>query len=57
MKHNNNNIKYFDASSRESVIKYGYPLNDESMMVGLTVSGLVIGYAKGRALVKLNKSR
>lgn len=44
-----------DASLRESVVKHGYPLNDEILEtgVGLTVKGIVTGYVKGKALVRL----
>lgn len=47
----------FDASARESVVKMGYPLNEEALMVGLTVSGKVSGYTKGKALIKLDGSK
>lgn len=47
----------FDASARESVIKMGYPINEEALMVGLTVSGKVSGYTKGKALIKLDGSK
>lgn len=49
----------FDASLRASVVKYGYPLNDEILKngVGLTVIGTVVGYTKGRGLIRLNSSR
>lgn len=47
----------FDASSRESVVKMGYPINDEALMTGLTVSGKVTGYMKGKALIKLDGSK
>lgn len=47
----------FDASARESVVKVGYPLNDEALMTGLTVEGRVSGYTKGKALIKLNGSK
>ena len=48
-----------DGSLRESVVKYGYPLNDEILEtgVGLTVKGIVTGYAKGKALVRLDSSK
>lgn len=48
-----------DASLRESVVKLGYPLNDEILEtgVGLTVYGMVTGYVKGKALVRLESSR
>jgi hypothetical protein len=54
-----NNIQQFDASLRESVVKCGYPLNDEILEngVGLTVRGIVAGYAKGKALVRLESSK
>lgn len=44
---------------RESVVKYGYPLNDEILEtgVGLTVRGIVTGYVKGKALVRLESSK
>lgn len=50
-----NNTVQIDASLRESVVKYGYPLNDEILEtgVGLTVKGVVTGYVKGKALVRL----
>lgn len=53
-----NNVQ-FDASLRESVVKHGYPLNDEILAegVGLTVKGLVTGYTKGKALVRLESSK
>lgn len=47
----------FDASARESVIKMGYPINQDALMVGLTVSGKVSGYVKGKALIKLDGSK
>lgn len=49
----------FDASLRESVVKFGYPLNDEILEhgVGLTVEGTIKGYVKGKALVQLHSSR
>lgn len=47
----------FDASARQSVVKLGYPLSDELLQVGLTVSGYVTGFAKGKALVRLCGSR
>ena len=47
----------FDASSRESIVKTGYPLNDEALMTGLTVAGRVTGYTKGKALIKLDGSK
>ena len=56
-KANEPNKKFFDASSRESVVKHGYPLNDEVLMSGLTVSGVVTGFVKGKALVKLDSSK
>jgi rRNA biogenesis protein RRP5 len=48
-----------DASLRESVVKFGYPLNDEILEtgVGLTVYGIVTGYVKGKALVRLESSK
>lgn len=48
-----------DASLRESVVKFGYPLNDEILEtgVGLTVNGIVTGYVKGKALVRLESSK
>lgn len=44
---------------RESVIKYGYPINDEILEhgVGLTVEGTIKGYTKGKALVQLHSSK
>ena len=47
----------FDASSRESIVKTGYPINDEALMSGLTVSGIVTGYTKGKALIKIDGSK
>ncbi len=40
-------------------MKLGYPLNDEILEtgVGLTVYGMVTGYVKGKALVRLESSR
>lgn len=54
-KANDQNSIQFDGSLRESVVKHGYPLNDEILVegVGLTVSGIVTGYTKGKALVRL----
>jgi hypothetical protein len=46
----------FDASARESVVKAGYSINEETLMVGLTVTGEVTGYSKGKALVRLDSS-
>jgi rRNA biogenesis protein RRP5 len=48
-----------DASLRESVVKFGYPLNDEILEtgIGLTVHGIVTGYVKGKALVRLESSK
>jgi rRNA biogenesis protein RRP5 len=57
---NGDTSKYqMDASLRESVVKYGYPLNDEILEtgVGLTVNGSVTGYVKGKALVRLESSK
>jgi hypothetical protein len=39
------------------VIKMGYPINEEALMVGLTVSGQVSGFTKGKALIKLDGSK
>lgn len=49
----------FDASFRESVIKYGYPINDEILEhgFGMTVEGTIKGYVKGKALVQLHSSK
>lgn len=49
----------FDASLRESVVKFGYPLNDQILEhgIGLTVEGSIKGYTKGKALVQLNCSK
>lgn len=49
----------YDASLRESVIKYGYPINDEILEhgVGMTVEGTIKGYVKGKALVQLHSSK
>ncbi len=59
MKNNQPNVVLFDASLRESVVKFGYPLNDEILEhgVGLTVEGTIKGYVKGKALVQLHSSR
>lgn len=59
VKNNQPNVVLFDASLRESVVKYGYPLNDEILEhgVGLTVEGTVKGYTKGKALVQLHSSK
>lgn len=38
-------------------MKLGYPLNDDLLQVGLTVSGYVTGYSKGKALVRLSGSK
>lgn len=35
----------------------GYPINEEALMVGLTVSGQVSGFTKGKALIKLDGSK
>ena len=53
------NSVQFDGSLRESVVKYGYPLNDEILEtgVGLTVMGNITGYTKGKALVRLQSSK
>lgn len=49
----------FDGSLRESVIKFGYPINDEILEngIGLTVKGRVSGYVKGKALVRIEGSK
>jgi len=49
----------YDASLRESVIKFGYPINDEILEhgVGMTVEGTIKGYVKGKALVQLHSSK
>ena len=54
-----NNVVKIDGSLRESVVKYGYPLNDEILEcgIGLTVKGIVTGYVKGKALVRLESSK
>ena len=59
VKNNQPNVVMFDASMRESVVKFGYPLNDEILEhgVGLTVEGTIKGYVKGKALVQLHSSR
>jgi hypothetical protein len=59
VKNNQPNIVLFDASLRESVIKFGYPLNDEILEhgIGLSVDGAIKGYVKGKALVQLHSSR
>jgi transcriptional accessory protein Tex/SPT6 len=38
IKPNNPNIKLFDGSLRESVVKYGYQLNFDTLHKGMTVS-------------------
>lgn len=38
-------------------MKTGYPINDEALMSGLTVSGIVTGYVKGKALIKIDGSK
>ena len=48
---------FFDASARESVVKMGNAINQEVLMVGLTVSGKVSAYTKGKALVKIDGSK
>ena len=35
----------------------GYPINEEVLMVWLTVSGKVSGYTKGKALIRLDGSK
>jgi ribosomal protein S1 len=35
----------------------GYTINEDVLMVGLTVSGKVSGYTKGKALIKLDGSK
>ncbi len=59
VKNNTPNVVLYDASLRESVIKYGYPLNDQILEhgVGLTVEGTIKGYVKGKALVQLHSSK
>lgn len=57
VKQNDPTKRFFDASGRESVVKMGYPLNEEALMTGLTVSGCVTGYTKGKALLRLDGSR
>ncbi len=59
VKNNQPNVVMFDASMRESVLKFGYPLNDEILEhgVGLTVDGTIKGYLKGKALVQLHSSK
>ncbi len=59
VKNNQPNAVMFDASLRESVVKFGYPLNDEILEhgIGLTVEGTIKGYAKGKALVQLHSSK
>ncbi len=59
VKNNQPNNVLFDASLRESVIKFGYPLNDEILEhgIGLTVDGSIKGYTKGKALVQLHSSK
>lgn len=47
----------FDGSARESIVKMGYPINDDVLMVGLGVKGMVSGYVKGKLLVKLDGSQ
>jgi len=47
----------FDASARQSVVKMGYPINEEALMAGLSVSGKVTGYIKGKALIRLDGSK
>lgn len=53
-KPNDPNLKLFDGSLRESVVKYGYQLNFDTLKVGLTVEGKVTGYTKGNALISLD---
>ncbi len=59
IKNNQPNVVLFDASLRESVVKFGYPLNDEILQhgIGLTVEGTIKGYVKGKALVQLHSSK
>lgn len=59
VKQGEKNTLQFDTSLRESVVRRGYPLNDEILLtgVGLTVTGTVTAYTKGKALVRLNNSR
>ena len=49
----------YDASLRESVIKFVNPINDEILEhgVGMTVEGTIKGYVKGKALVQLHSSK
>ena len=42
-----------EVSIRESVVKYGFPLEIDKLTVGLIVDGWVIGYAKDKALIRM----
>ncbi|EAR99985.1 S1 RNA-binding domain protein (macronuclear) [Tetrahymena thermophila SB210] len=42
-----------EASLRESVIKYGYSMDDSKLQVGATVYGTVVGHYQGRASVSI----
>jgi hypothetical protein len=35
----------------------GYTIDEDTLMIGLTVTGEVIGYTKGKALIKIDGSK